>query len=115
MLSTVVACIATGVKMFELSAPEAVVFTLVVLAQTAAGVVAALQLGGSRRQYGFLHGPFVLTTVILSTILLTLRGMAIGAVPLTGLFDSLIMLALVFGVLYLLLKSTVGTESGSAP
>jgi ABC-type uncharacterized transport system permease subunit len=93
--------------MFELSGPEAVVFTLVVLAQTAAGVVAALQLGGSRRHYEFLHGPFVLATVILSTVLLTLRGMSIQAVPLTDLFDSLIVLALVFGVLYLLLKSTV--------
>jgi ABC-type uncharacterized transport system permease subunit len=102
-----VAYIETGVKMFELSAPEAVVFTLVVLAQTAAGVVVALQLGGSRRRLGFLHGPFVLATVILSTVLLTLRGVSIRAVPLTGLFDSLIVLALVFGVLYLLLKSTV--------
>jgi len=99
--------------MFELSAPEAVVLALVVLAQTLAGVVAALQLGrsaaahrgGSRRHYGFLYGPFVLATVIFSTALLTLRGMSIHAVPLTGLFDSLIVLALVFGILYLLLKS----------
>ena len=54
-----------------------------------------------------LHGPCVLATVILSTVLLTLRGVSIGAVPLTGLFDSLIVLALVFGVLYLLLKPAV--------
>jgi ABC-type uncharacterized transport system permease subunit len=93
--------------MFGLSAPEAVVFTLVVLAQAVAGVVAALRLAGSRRRYNFVHGPCVLATVILSTVLLTLRGVSIRAVPLTGLFDSLIVLALVFGVLYLLLKSTV--------
>ena len=34
-------------------------------------------------------------------------GLSIRAVPLTGLFDSLILLALIFGVLYLLLRPSV--------
>jgi ABC-type uncharacterized transport system permease subunit len=44
---------------------------------------------------------------VLDVALLSLRGVFIRAVPLTGPFESLIVLALVFGVLYLLLRSAV--------
>jgi ABC-type transport system involved in cytochrome c biogenesis permease subunit len=93
--------------MLNLSAPEAVVFVLVMLAQAAAGAVAALQLRRGPRHYGTLLTSFVLAAVVLNFGLLGLRGLSIRAVPLTGLFESLIVLALVFGVLYLSLRSTI--------
>lgn len=93
--------------MLNLSAMEAVVFVTVVLAQAAAGVVAVLQLRADRRRYGALPASLVLATVVLSIGLLVLRGLSIRAVPLTGLFESLIVLAVVFGVLYLSLRSAM--------
>ncbi len=93
--------------MFNLPAPEAVVFVVVVLAQAAAGVVAVLQLRGSCRHYAALPAALVLAAVVLGAGLLVLRGLSIRAVPLTGLFESLIVLAVVLGVLYLSLRSAI--------
>ncbi len=91
--------------MLNLSAPEAVVFVMAVLAQAAAGVVAVLQLRPGRRRYDALPAALVLATVVLSAGLLVLRGLSIRAIPLTGLFESLIVLTVIFGVLYLSLRS----------
>ena len=96
-----------GFRMFDLSTSETIVFAFVVVAHGAAGVVAALQLAKSRRRYGALLVPLVLAAVVFDIILLGLRGVSIRAVPLTGLFESLLVLALVFGVLYLALRSTI--------
>jgi ABC-type uncharacterized transport system permease subunit len=93
--------------MLNLSAPEAVVFVVVVLAQAAAGVVAVLQLRGRCRRYRTLPAALVLATVVLSVGLLALRGLSIRAVPLTGVFESLIVLAIILGVLYLSLRSAI--------
>jgi ABC-type transport system involved in cytochrome c biogenesis permease subunit len=51
--------------------------------------------------------PLVLAAVVLDAVMLGLRAVSIGAVPLTGLFESLLVLALVFGVLYLLLRLAI--------
>ena len=93
--------------MFDLSGLEAIAFALVVAAHGAAAAVAGLQLVKSRRGYGSLLGPLALTAVVLDIVLLGLRAASIRAVPLTGLFESLIVLALVFGVLYLSLRSVI--------
>ncbi len=91
----------------NLSAPEAVVFVMALLTQAAAGVVTVLQLRASRRRYDALPALLILATVVLSVGLLVLRGLSIRAVPLTGLFESLIVLAIVLGVLYLSLQSAI--------
>ena len=93
--------------MFDLSMPEVIVLLLVVAGHAAAGVVAALQLVTSGRRYGTLLLALVLATVVLDAAMLGLRALSIGAVPLTGLFESLLVLALVIGVLYLLLRPAV--------
>ena len=93
--------------MLNLSAPEAVVFVGVVLAQAVAGVMAVVQLRESRPGCGAWPAPLVLATVVLGVGLLALRGIAIRAVPLTGLFESLVALAVVLGVLYLSLRSAI--------
>ena len=93
--------------MLDLSASETIVFVLILLADAAAGVLCALQLLKRPGRYGALLMPLVLAAVLLDAALLGLRGVSIRAVPLTGLFDSLILLALIFGVLYLLLRFAV--------
>jgi ABC-type transport system involved in cytochrome c biogenesis permease subunit len=93
--------------MFDLPATEAIVLALAVLAHATAGVIVALPLLKRNRQYGSLLLPPLVAAIALEAVLLGLRGVSIQAFPLTGLFESLIVLALVFGVLYLFLRSTV--------
>ncbi len=93
--------------MFNLPIVETIVLLLIVAVHAAAGVMTALQLLRRHRRYESLLMPCVLAAVVLDAALLVLRGLSIKAVPLTSLFDSLILLALIFGVLYLLLKPSV--------
>lgn len=93
--------------MFDLSASEALVLLLVVAVHATAGTMAALQLLKRHRRYESLIMPSILAAVVLDATLLMIRGMSIRAAPLTSLFDSLILLALSFGVLYLLIKPSV--------
>lgn len=94
--------------MFDLSVPEATLFVLVAAVHLAAGVLAIVQVLRRRGRHTSLLAPLISVGVALEAILLGLRGVAIRAVPLTGLFESLIVLALVFGVLCLLLHLAVG-------
>lgn len=93
--------------MFDLSAPEAIVLLLIVIVNAATGTLAAKQLVKRHRRYESLFMPCILAAVILDAVLLVIRGVSIKAAPLTSLFDSLILLALVFGLLYLLMKPSV--------
>jgi ABC-type transport system involved in cytochrome c biogenesis permease subunit len=83
------------------------VLLLVVVVHAAAGIMTTLLLLRRHRQFESLLMPCILAAVLLDAALLVFRGIAIKAVPLTGLFDSLILLALIFGVLYLLIKPSV--------
>lgn len=93
--------------MFNLTALETTVLLLVVVVHAVAGIMTALQLVGRHQRFESLLMPCVLTAVILDGTMLVLRGTSIQGVPLTGLFDSLILLALIFGVLYLLVRPSV--------
>jgi ABC-type uncharacterized transport system permease subunit len=93
--------------MFDLPVLEAILLLLIVAVHAAAGTLSALQLAGKHRRYESVLMPCVLAAVVLDAALITLRGISIKAVPLTGLFDFLIVLALVFSVLYLLVKPTI--------
>lgn len=94
--------------MLDLALSEAVVFMLAGVIHTAAGVVATLQLLRRRGWYRSLMVPLIVGAILLDGVLLVLRGVSIGAVPLTGPFESLILLALVFAVLYLFLSAVMG-------
>jgi ABC-type uncharacterized transport system permease subunit len=93
--------------MFDLSMPEVIALLLVVAAHVAAGTVAALQLVAGAKRYGAALVPLVPAAVVLDAVLLGLRAASIGAVPLTGLFESLLLLAFVLGILYQLLRPAV--------
>jgi ABC-type uncharacterized transport system permease subunit len=87
--------------MFDLPLHEMVVFVLVVVFSLAAAVVGILQLlpGGEKSRRFLL--PFVSLAVVLEAVMLIFRAVAIKAVPLTGLFESMIVLTIVFGLMYL--------------
>jgi ABC-type uncharacterized transport system permease subunit len=93
--------------MLDLSVSDAIVFALIVAAHGTAAALGALSLLAPHRRCGAWLGPCVLVAAVLDVALLGLRGVSIRAVPLTGLFESLVVLALVFGILYLLLRSAV--------
>ncbi len=93
--------------MFNLSAWEAAVFSLAVVAHVGGAAIAALELAGSKYRCGSLLAPVVLVAVVFNAVLLGVRGVSIRAVPLTGLFESLLVLAIVFGLLYLSLRSAI--------
>lgn len=94
-------------SMFNLPILETIMLLLLVAVHAAAGVMTALQLLKRHRRYESLLMPCVLAAVVLDAALLVVRGLSIKEVPLTSLFDSLILLALIFGVLYLLLRPSV--------
>ena len=87
--------------MFDLPFPEMAVFILVVVICFAAAVVGILQLlsQGEKLRRSLL--ALVSLAVTLEAVILIFRAIAIKAVPLTGLFESMIVLTIVFGLTYL--------------
>ncbi|MBN1508862.1 MAG: cytochrome c biogenesis protein CcsA [Sedimentisphaerales bacterium] len=90
--------------MFDVSGLETIVLLLIVMVHATAGTLAAVHLLRKHRRYEWLLTGCVSAAAMLDAVLLAVRGVSIKAIPLTSLFDSLILLALVFGVLYLLMK-----------
>jgi ABC-type uncharacterized transport system permease subunit len=89
--------------MLELPKPEMAAFLLIVLVCITAAVVGILQLLSGGRKYRHLLSPLVWLAVALQAVILILRAVKLKAVPLTGLFESMIVLAMVFGLIYLFL------------
>ena len=67
----------------------------------AAAIVGILQLPAGGEKYKRFLLPLVSLAVTLEAVMLIFRAMAIKAVPLTGLFESMIVLTIVFGLIYL--------------
>jgi len=89
------------------SAAESVVLLSAVAVHGVAGVVAVLQLLRRSPRCRALLWPLVLTGVLLDVVLLGLRAVAIGAVPVTGTCEACVFLALAIGVAYLLLGPVI--------
>jgi len=87
--------------MFELPLPERIIFVFVVVIYLLAAVVGILQLLARGEKYKRSLLPLVSLAVTLEAVLLIFRAVAIKAVPLTGLFESMIVLTIVFGLTYL--------------
>ncbi len=90
--------------MFDLSVPEVIFLLLVVATHATAGLVATAQLVAGGRRYLRALTPLVAAAAVLDAGMLGLRALFIGTVPLTGLFESLLALALVLDLLLLLLR-----------
>jgi ABC-type uncharacterized transport system permease subunit len=64
-------------------------------------VVGILQVLAGGRKYKRLLSPLVSLAVALEAVILIFRAVALKAIPLTGLFESMIVLTIVFGLIYL--------------
>jgi ABC-type uncharacterized transport system permease subunit len=87
--------------MFALPAPEMAIFLFVITLYLAATIVGVIQLLAAGERYGRLLMPLVCLAIVLEAIILIFRAVAIKGVPLTGLFESMIILTIVFGLIYL--------------
>jgi ABC-type uncharacterized transport system permease subunit len=93
--------------MFDLPFPEMAVFILVVIISLAATVVGILQLFSEGEKLRRSLLALVALTLTLEAVILIFRAIAIKAVPLTGLFESMIVLTIVFGLIYLFLSIAI--------
>ena len=93
--------------MLGLPIPEFVIFVSVVLIYLAAAIIDTFQLlsGGDKRSR-FLR-PLVGLAIVLEAVILVLRGISINAFPLTGLFESMVLLTIVFGLVYLFISISI--------
>ena len=93
--------------MFDLPFPEMAVFILVVVICLAAAAVGVLQLitQGEKLRHSLL--ALISLAVALEAVILIFRAIAIKAVPLTGLFESMIILTIVFGLIFLFLSIAI--------
>jgi len=85
----------------ELPVNETIIFVSVVMLYSAAAIVGIIQLFSNSEKYRRLVLPIVSLAICLEAVLLIFRAVAIKAVPLTGLFESMIMLTIVFGLVFL--------------
>ncbi|UCC97807.1 MAG: cytochrome c biogenesis protein CcsA [Phycisphaerales bacterium] len=86
---------------------ETVIFALVVAIYLAAAVVGVLQLRSRGEKYRRFLLPLVSLALTLEAVILVFRAVTIKAVPLTGLFESMIVLTIVFGLTYLFLSIAI--------
>jgi len=87
--------------MLELPMTEIIIFIFVVLLYLAAAIVGILQLLTDGEKYKRFLLPLVSLAVTLEAVILIFRAVAIKAIPLTRLFESMIVLTIVFGLIYL--------------
>ncbi|HEX40647.1 MAG TPA: hypothetical protein ENN81_01120 [Phycisphaerales bacterium] len=93
--------------MLQLHGTELAVFVLVLLVYLAATTLAVWQLLRKSRRPHRLILPLVALGATLETVLLVFRAVAMGAVPLTGLFESMIVLTIALALLYLFLAAVI--------
>ena len=87
-------------KMLDLPVSEMVIFIFVIVVYLTAAIVGVLQLLAGGEKYKRFLWPLVLVAVTLEVVLLVFRAVAIKAVPLTGLFESMVVLTIVFGLIF---------------
>ena len=73
----------------------------------AAAIAGVLQLLDGGKKYKRFLPPLISLAVTLEAVILILRAVSLAAIPLTGLFESMIVLTVVFGLVYLLLSSAI--------
>ena len=93
--------------MFDLPVRETIIFGFAAAAYLAAAVVGIVQLFGRGRKCGRYLVPLVALGAVLDAVMLIFRAVAIKAIPLTGAYESLVVLTIVFALIYLLLSMAI--------
>jgi len=92
-----------SVNMFDLPITEMIIFLSVIVLYFLAAIMGVLQISSGDGKYRGILTHFISLGLVMEAILLLLRAVELQAVPLTGLFESMIVLTMVFGVTYLVL------------
>ena len=90
--------------MFKLPLTEKIIFIFVAILYISAAATGVFQLFSEGKKYRHLLLPIVSLAVTLEAVIMVFRAASIKALPLTGLFESLIVLTIVFGIVYLFLN-----------
>jgi ABC-type uncharacterized transport system permease subunit len=93
--------------MLELPIVELIIFAAAILIYLAAAIVGVFQLQADGVKYRRLPLPLVSVAVFLLVVMLILRGIVLKALPLTRLFESLIVLTVVFSVVYVFMSTAI--------
>ena len=89
--------------MFDLPLSEIIAFVFALAFFFAAGCLGALQLARPGEKYRFNLSNFISLGVLSQAMLLTFRAAEAAAIPLTGLFDAMIVLTILLAAAYMLL------------
>jgi ABC-type uncharacterized transport system permease subunit len=90
--------------MMQLPKQEMVVFLMAASLYTAAAVMAVVQLRSKKETVTRLMTGLVCVAVCLDCLILILRAVSMKAIPLTGLFESMLVLTIVLGLFYVLMS-----------
>jgi ABC-type transport system involved in cytochrome c biogenesis permease subunit len=93
--------------MSGLTIPETIVLISATAGYIIAAVLAVLQLRPAGDRYKHYIGPVVSLAIILEACFLIFRAAELKAIPLTGLFESMIVLTIVFGLIFLFLSAVI--------
>jgi len=90
--------------MFELGTIEIILFVCAAALYLSASVAGVLQLRKTGENTGWLVTLFVISALAFEMILLVFRAIEIKAIPLTGLFESMLVLTAIFATVFLVLR-----------
>ncbi|MCK5565197.1 MAG: cytochrome c biogenesis protein CcsA [Planctomycetes bacterium] len=93
--------------MFELPPIEKILFLSVLAVFALGSIVGFLQLSRGRDRYRRTLILLIALGICLESLLLVVRALAVGAIPLTGLFESMVVLTTVLGLTYLFLSIVI--------
>lgn len=93
--------------MLHLPPIERLIFISVVLVYAAAAIVAIRQLSSASKKSRFILISLIALGVCLQALMLVFRAVDIKAFPLTGLFESMMFLSIVFGIAFLFLSIVI--------
>ena len=87
--------------MLSLPISELIIFSFTIILYFAASIIGVFQLRDGGEKFKRLLCPLICLAITLEAVLLISRAIAIQAVPLTGIFESMIVLTIVFGLIYM--------------
>jgi len=96
-----------GDKMLQLPVVERNIFLAVGAIYLVCSIVAIIQLHRSSDKYRPMLISLVALAVSLDSVILVFRAVDIKTIPLTGLFESMIVLSIAFGLTFLFLSITI--------
>jgi ABC-type uncharacterized transport system permease subunit len=93
--------------MFELPILERTIFFGVLILYLASAAEGVRQISSGKDKYGRLLISLIALALSLESVILIFRAVAIQAIPLTGLFESMMVLTVVFGLTFLFLSVAI--------